>query len=79
MNYIGSKYTLLDFLHETIKKVTGYEDGKKYVFADLFAGTGSSTIGAPFFACKITVSASIFQMPELSISSPLYKSRTGDR
>ena len=27
MNYIGSKYTLLDFLHETIKKVTGYEDG----------------------------------------------------
>ena len=40
MNYIGSKSSLLDFLHETIKTVTGISDGEGYVFADLFAGTG---------------------------------------
>ena len=40
MNYIGSKYSLLDFLQTTIEKVTGYKSGKHYVFADLFAGTG---------------------------------------
>ncbi len=44
MNYIGSKYSLLDFLHETISNKTGYKDGEKYIFADLFAGTG--TVGA---------------------------------
>ena len=40
MNYIGSKYSLLDFLHETIETVTGYKDGDSYIFGDLFAGTG---------------------------------------
>ncbi len=40
MNYIGSKYSLLDFLQETIEGVTGYKTGDPYVFADLFAGTG---------------------------------------
>lgn len=40
MNYIGSKYSLLDFLHEVINNVTGYKDGDNYIFADLFAGTG---------------------------------------
>ena len=40
MNYIGSKYSLLDFLHETIAEVSGYKDGDNYIFADLFAGTG---------------------------------------
>lgn len=40
MNYIGSKYSLLDFLEKTIKEVTGFEDGTPYTFADLFAGTG---------------------------------------
>lgn len=40
MNYIGSKYSLLDFLETTIKEVTGYKVGDHYVFADLFAGTG---------------------------------------
>ena len=41
MNYIGSKISLLSFIDETIKDVTGYDDNKGYVFADLFAGTGS--------------------------------------
>lgn len=53
MNYIGSKYSLLDFLHETIKKVTNYEDGTPYSFADLFAGTG--VVGAYYrgLGCKV--------------------------
>lgn len=40
MNYIGSKYSLLDFLETTIENVTGYTSGDNYIFADLFAGTG---------------------------------------
>ena len=53
MNYIGSKYSLLDFLHETISEVTGYKDGDSYVFADLFAGTG--VVGSYYrnLGCKV--------------------------
>ncbi len=40
MNYIGSKYSLLEFLQSTITEVTGISDGQGYTFADLFAGTG---------------------------------------
>ncbi|MGM9747762.1 MAG: DNA adenine methylase, partial [Candidatus Cryptobacteroides sp.] len=39
MNYIGSKYTLLPFLTQTIKDVVG-DDLSQIVFCDLFAGTG---------------------------------------
>ena len=53
MNYIGSKYSLLDFLHETINKVTGYKDGDNYVFADLFAGTG--VVGSYYKSLGCTV------------------------
>lgn len=38
LNYIGSKYSLLSFLEESINEVVG--DGHK-VFCDLFAGTGA--------------------------------------
>lgn len=38
MNYIGSKYSLMDFLTETITAVVGNDTNK--TFADLFAGTG---------------------------------------
>ena len=38
MNYIGSKYSLIDFLTETIVTVAGTDTDK--IFADLFAGTG---------------------------------------
>lgn len=37
MNYIGSKFSLLEFLEESINKVI---DGNCKVFCDLFAGTG---------------------------------------
>lgn len=46
MNYIGSKYSLMGFLRDTISKKTGFTDGKGRVFADLFAGTG--VVGAAF-------------------------------
>lgn len=39
MNYIGSKYSLMDFLTTTIADVAG-TNAKGKVFADLFAGTG---------------------------------------
>ena len=39
MNYIGSKYSLIDFLTTTIADVAGSNTHGK-VFADLFAGTG---------------------------------------
>lgn len=53
MNYIGSKYSLLDFIYETISEVTGYRSGDEYVFADLFAGT--SVVGASYRkkGCKV--------------------------
>ena len=39
MNYIGSKYSLLNFIDDTIRDVVG-KDLSKLVFCDLFAGTG---------------------------------------
>ena len=46
MNYIGSKHSLLNFIHKTISDVTGYKPGDVYTFADLFAGTG--VVGASY-------------------------------
>ena len=40
MNYIGSKYSLLNFLEESINSVVGKEFNAG-IFADLFAGTGA--------------------------------------
>ncbi len=40
MNYIGSKYSLLDFIENTISEVTNFQNGDNHIFADLFAGTG---------------------------------------
>ncbi|MDO4988617.1 MAG: DNA adenine methylase [Synergistes sp.] len=40
MNYIGSKFSLMDFIESKIEDVTGYKNGDEYIFADLFAGTG---------------------------------------
>jgi adenine-specific DNA-methyltransferase len=51
MNYIGSKYSLLDFLKNTIISVAGNPRGM--VFADLFAGTG--IVGGTFkgIGCRV--------------------------
>ncbi|OOB78153.1 MAG: modification methylase [Epulopiscium sp. Nele67-Bin002] len=46
LNYIGSKYSLLDFLLNTIEGVTNIKEGTNLVFADLFAGTG--VVGSAF-------------------------------
>ena len=40
LNYIGSKHSLLDWLHTTILEVTGYPSFEGKQVADLFAGTG---------------------------------------
>jgi adenine-specific DNA-methyltransferase len=40
LNYIGSKYKLLDFIDEFIKKSTGLNDYNEVKFADIFSGTG---------------------------------------
>jgi len=40
LNYIGSKFKLLDWLNAEIKKVTGWESFHQKCIADLFAGTG---------------------------------------
>ena len=45
MNYIGSKYSLMDFLTEAITSVVGKNAGNR-TFADLFAGTG--VVGSTF-------------------------------
>lgn len=46
MNYIGSKYTLIDFITQTIDEVISNENNKELIFGDLFAGTG--VVGAKF-------------------------------
>lgn len=46
VNYIGSKYSLIDFLVEAIDSVVGDVNPKGMIFADLFAGTG--IVGATF-------------------------------
>lgn len=59
MNYIGSKYSLLDFLQTTIDKVCGLNPADNYIFADLFAGTG--VVGAAYKARGCTVIANDIQ------------------
>jgi len=43
LNYIGSKYQLLDWLVENIKEQTGISDLNNVCMGDLFAGTGIVT------------------------------------
>lgn len=40
MNYIGSKYSLISFIQDTISQVTNYQNNSGLTFCDLFAGTG---------------------------------------
>ena len=53
MNYIGSKYSLLDFIDYGITGVSGYKAGTGCIFADLFAGTG--VVGSAYKAkgCEV--------------------------
>lgn len=59
MNYIGSKYSLMEFLQDTIGNVTGYPNGEGRVFADLFAGTG--VVGSTYKAMGYDVIANDIQ------------------
>lgn len=58
MNYIGSKYSLIDFLVSAIQEVVG-EDADGRSFADLFAGTG--VVGSTFKQGGYTVIANDIQ------------------
>ena len=49
MNYIGSKYSLLDFIDTTIKEIVG-ENLSDLTFCDIFAGTG---IVGRYFKTKV--------------------------
>ena len=44
MNYIGSKYSLIEFIKDTIEKILKVNNETRLpsemIFADLFAGTG---------------------------------------
>lgn len=53
MNYIGSKYSLLEFIESSIIEVVGDENLKNYIFGDLFAGT--VVVGGKFRSrgCKV--------------------------
>lgn len=46
MNYIGSKYSLISFIQDTISQVTNYQNNNGLIFCDLFAGTG--IVGATY-------------------------------
>lgn len=59
MNYIGSKYSLIDFLKDTIGNVTGFSTGEGRIFADLFAGTG--VVGAAYKEMGFSVIANDIQ------------------
>lgn len=72
MNYIGSKYSLLDFIHKTIFDVTGYKPGDKYIFADLFAGTG--VVGASYRKKGCTVISNDIQYYSYVINKHLIES-----
>ncbi len=76
MNYIGSKYSLLDFLHETIREVTGYAEGEEFVFADLFAGTG--VVGASYRKQGCKVIANDIQYYSYVLNKHLIENTTSD-
>lgn len=59
MNYIGSKYSLLEFLQTTIDQACGLNPADNYIFADLFAGTG--VVGSAYKARGCTVIANDIQ------------------
>lgn len=69
MNYIGSKYSLLDFLTETISDVTGYKLGGSHIFADLFAGTG--VVGQTFKSMGYKVIANDIQYYSYALNKHL--------
>ncbi len=76
MNYIGSKYSLLDFLHEVIGDVSGYKDGENYVFADLFAGTG--IVGSYYKSLGCTVLSNDIQYYSYAIIKHYIENNTGN-
>ena len=53
LNYIGSKYQLLDWLTTTMKIKTGWESFAEKTFVDMFAGTGIVSYHFRKQMCKV--------------------------
>ena len=52
MNYIGSKYSMLDFIESTIKEIIG-NNLTDLIFCDMFAGTGIVGRNFKTKVCKV--------------------------
>ena len=74
MNYIGSKYSLIDFLQDTITNVTDIKDTTDYTFADLFAGTG--IVGQTYKSLGYSVIANDIQYYSYIINKHLIENST---
>lgn len=75
MNYIGSKLSLIDFLQDTIRQVTGITNGNGHVFADLFAGTG--VVGAKFKESGWKVISNDIQYYSYVLNKHIIQNNTG--
>ena len=80
MNYIGSKYSIIDFLHSSIQKTLELHGEEKspadMVFADLFAGTGM--VGAYFREQGFSVIANDIQYYSYVICRHLIEGAVAD-
>ena len=76
LNYIGSKYQLLDWLTTTMKAKTGWDSFCQKTFVDLFAGTGIVSYHFRKQKCKVIsndaelYSSIITRAETCSIASP---------
>lgn len=77
LNYIGSKYQLLDWLTNTIRAKTGLSDFTGATVADLFAGTG--IVAHHFRQLGATVVANDAELYSATIAHALVRGTYGPR
>lgn len=77
LNYIGSKYQLLDWLTDTIRTKTGLADFTGTTVTDLFAGTG--IVGHHFRQLGATVIANDAELYSATIAHALVRGTYGPR
>ena len=77
LNYIGSKYQLLEWLTDTIRTKTGLGDFTSATVADLFAGTG--IVGHHFRRLGATVIANDAELYSATIAHALVRGTYGPR
>jgi adenine-specific DNA-methyltransferase len=77
LNYIGSKYQLLDWITSTIKEKTGWQSFKNKTIADLFGGTG--IVSYNFRKLDTTVISNDAELFSSIITSAFTKSTYNDK